>query len=696
MVCGFRSWTPTGPIGALAARLALAIQTAAPGSVNVQALVPGRVAEMLRERAARKDVAARWAAVREKLRAFVPQVLDHVVSTIAARQALVWLLWAIGDRAFTAQTAATLFVGGSLDPEPYRTGSDLRDLARLLLLLAGEAAAPHVAEFRRWPLDRERSYNYLAQSKSTWGQFDERAETAAKGAKVWDGNTGWSVEKGKLTFRDSDNNGVESGHVRAAVLALNALVGVGQQQRSEKCGELLYQAHADSDGFRRVPLAKYIVRRYRRQIRSGPFAFVADEMQEYAAENSAQALAWKRLMCLRIPTICMTGSVMNGYADSMFSLLWYTNATFREEFDRGDRPDFVRTYGYVKRFVEQKDGEGKPVVFGTYTDRVETSFRESGQAPGALPTLYLRYLLPRAVTLQMADIEGELPPAREIPVMVKADGELGERYRRVERTLIAQMKRDKWDKDLAGKLFGQLAELPSSLDRMVADVVGPEYRVVYPQSAGTSAGRLVVSVDSLPADTVLPKERAMLDILERELAEGRNVVVFPWHVDLIPRLVRLASPLGRVAVLDCNKVAPLKRDAWIEREVSRKTRAIVVNPVGVSTGINSMVPYFSTDIWYENPACNPMILRQGRGRTRRIGQDKEKRSYVLTYEGTSQEVAYRLLLHKVGIGEAADGLDATAALQAAGVGTTDALVAQDIGRALFDALTREPSPGRAA
>lgn len=154
-------------------------------------------------------------------------------------------------------------------------------------------------------------------------------------------------------------------------------------------------------------------------------------------------------------------------------------------------------------------------------------------------------------------------------------------------------------------------------------------------------------------------------------------------------------------MLDCNKVAPAKRDAWVEREVKKKTRIVFVNPVGVQTGLNSMVPYFSTDLWYENPACNPQVLRQARGRTRRIGQELEKRSYVLAYEGTAQEVAHKLLMHKVGIGEAADGLDATAALQAAGVGTADAMVAQDLGRALFDALTREepanrPEPQRTA
>ncbi|WP_437647705.1 hypothetical protein [Sorangium sp. So ce362] len=49
---------------------------------------------------------------------------------------------------------------------------------------------------------------------------------------------------------------------------------------------------------------------------------------------------------------------------------------------------------------------------------------------------------------------------------------------------------------------------------------------------------------------------------------------------------------------------------------------------------------------------------------------------------------HRLLLHKVGVSEAADGLDATAALQAAGVGAADELAGRDLGRLLYQMLTR--------
>ena len=621
------------------------------------------------------SVAAAWAGARDRLRPLVGALVALLGSSDRVQSALAWLLCAIGDRALIAETARTIFVGSLFDASNYGAGSNLRSFARALLLLAGAAGAPVAAELRVSQLARPYYESDL------WRTFDTNVDEIANGKGVW---THGARTISARTMKTDTHEEAEIGSVLAVRHALDVLVGAGEQRRTPECGEPLFQAVPEP---RRVPLAHYVAKRYGKALRARRWALIIDEAHEYAAEGSAQSLAAQQLLGLRLATIVMTGSVMNGYAESLFNLLWWTSAAFRAEFDRKDRGEFVRRFGYIKQVVEQRDMEGKKVVFGTHTDRVETVTRESGQAPGVLPTLLLRHLLPGAVTLQMADIESELPAVREILVPVRAEGDLLSSYRTLERGLLDQIKRDRFKPDLAGRLFGQLAELPAALDRLTADVIGPEYAVRYPDGAGASAGKAVVAVASLPADTVTPKEQALLDTARAELAEGRNMVVFTWHLDVIPRLARLLGALGRVAVLDCNKVAPTKRDAWIAAEVKKKTRIVLVNPVGVSTGINSMVPYFSTDWWHENPACNPQILRQAKGRTRRIGQTQEKRSYFPVYEETAQAVAHRLLLHKVGIGEAADGLDATAALQAAGVGAVDLTAAQDLGRALFEALT---------
>jgi hypothetical protein len=660
-------------LGRWTIRLAEALAWAAPNDANVGAIIPRRVRDHLAEHLS--DARAAWPAAQTRLRSLV----EPLVAAISGRHhhrtgwlpLLLHLLLAIDDEMVTAWAARALY-GAARGEE-----STTRDMARSVALLLppnGATQKALVAELRSIGIDDE----------PKWRSFDSYVHALAIG-------TGWVPDEMKV-IEGSVHIGKVGHGIGAACHALSIAVDLGFVMRGKECGEPLHQAVPQP---RRYPLAHYIAKRYRAQARR-EWALIVDEGHEYAGSHSAQALASQQLLGLRMPTIVMTGSVMNGYAASLFSLLWWTSSAFRAEFDQHDRTEFVRRYGYVKQIVELKDENGQKVTFGAVTDRVETTARESGQAPGVLPTLLLRHLLPIAVTLQMSDIAKELPSAHEIPVFVRAEGDLFERYSTLERRLVDQMKRDRFEPDLSGRLFGQLAQLPAALDRLTRDVCGSDYVIRYPDGAGAAAGRTVVAVDALPTDTTTAKERMLLDLLREELAEGRNAIVFAWHLDVVPRLARLLRTLGLVATLDANKVPPAKRDAWIAREITRKTRVLILNPVCVSTGVNSMVPYFSSVIWYENPACNPQIRRQANGRIRRIGQREEARFYSLVYENSAQAIAHRLLLHKAGIGEATDGLDATAALQAAGVGAVDLTVARDLGRALFEALTAEEPPRLAA
>lgn len=417
---------------------------------------------------------------------------------------------------------------------------------------------------------------------------------------------------------------------------------------------------------------------------------VVHNCHEAGCQDSAQSLAAQQLFQLRRPTIALTGSVMNGYASSLFILLWSLSSAFRAELGREEQGEFVRRYGYLKQVVELRERDSKkPVSFGAMTDRVERVERTSGQAPGVLPALLLRHLLPIAVTLHVDDLGIDLPPAEEIVDHVEPGAELGRRYQALQRTLLQQIKRDRFSQ-LSGRLFGQLAELPSYLDRASEDVGNAEggvYQVRYPEAVG---GAVVAAQPGLPAGELLPKEAWLVDVVRRELAGGRNVMVFCWHLELMPRLARLLEEATgeKAPILWADKVAPKKRETWIDKEIVGKGRRIlIVNPVAVQTGLNNLV-HFATVVWYENPACNPLIRRQAIGRVRRIGQRLQARVYAPVYKGTLQEVLHRLLLHKVGVSEAADGLDATAALQAAGVGAADELAGRDLGRLLYEMLIR--------
>jgi hypothetical protein len=478
--------------------------------------------------------------------------------------------------------------------------------------------------------------------------------------------------------------GTEDTIVNSAKAACNVvayLVQLGAFRWTDECGEHLFGAIPEP---RRVSLAKHIIRYHQ-----NTFDYlVLDEGHEYSTDGSAQERSAHRLTSLQLPTVLMSGSIMNGYAESLFANMWALSADFRMEFSREDRQKFVDRYGYRKRLVEGKDEESKVVEFGSNSDRVTRSERMIGNAPGILPLFLLKHLLPISVTLHKADLAIDLPPCRQQKHVVSPEKDQKDRFEELQNALIERIRKDQFDKDLAGKLFGQLAELPSYLDRATCDVGNVEsgdYEIRYPESVGDG---LVASQPGMPSDKLLPKEEWMLDLIEKELDEGRNVMVFSWHTALLPRIAKLIQDRFDIAVpiLYADKVPTAKRQDWIDREVVRKRRRIMVtNPVCIQTGLNNLV-HFASEIWLENPACNPVIFRQAIGRIDRIGQKLETRVHTAIYGDTLQVALYDLLMKKVAVSVSTDGLDPEAALHAAGLGEDNYLAGLSIGKQLWNMI----------
>lgn len=516
-----------------------------------------------------------------------------------------------------------------------------------------------------------------AFNSSSWYNYDRRVEDIVKdpGLNTQLGRLRW--DNGTLTLENDPCDSLD-----LAFDVLVSLVALGSFGHTEACGEPLFQAVPEP---RRYPLSKYITRHHPRLFD----LFVADECHEYASDGSAQERAAHRINNLGIPTIYMSGSIMNGYADSLFTNMWALSPDFRAEFGKDERVKFVDRYGYRKRLVTDRDKEsGEIVTFGSVTDRVERSERMLGDAPGILPLFLFRHLLPLAVTIHKADLAVELPPCRQIVIEVDPGTELTASYESLKQELVNRIKRDRFKKEYAGKLFGALAEIPSYLDRCTTDTGNQEdgsYQIRYPESLG---GDVVATGTSFDPDEILAKEDRLLEILQQEFDEGRNVMVFPWHVNLLPRLSRLIkNRLGVEApILNADKVPTGKRKEWITRNIVRPNRQVMLaNPVAIQTGLNNLV-HFSTQIWMENPAVNPTTNRQAIGRVDRIGQRKETRIYTLIYRKTLQVQLQQLLLQKVAVATATDGLDPESALIAAGASDSGYLSGLSIGKQLWAML----------
>lgn len=478
-----------------------------------------------------------------------------------------------------------------------------------------------------------------------------------------------------------------------AQLAVQVMLDNAEFTLSDPCGSPLYMAVPQP---RRVPLASYIQKRHRNLFDM----LVLDEAHEYAHDGSAQERSAHRLAGMGKIVVPLTGTSNNGYASSLFMNMWSLSPRFRHEFDRGDMMDFVNRYGYRKVQVEPDEATNAYIQeYGRLSDRTasehDVKLRKVGEAPGVSPLFVLRHLLPVAVTIHKTDLDIELPPMREIPCEVEAADGLLSTYHDLREKLMKAIMQDLRDGlGLAGKLWGQMAQIPTYLDRAHADTGNADYEgarryeIRYPASVG---GELVTAADPLPVDELTPKEEWLIETVAAELAEKRPCLILATNTrsGLAARLARLiGTEIGkkRVVILDPAKVSAVKRQEWIDRQIAAGVQVMITNPKAVETGLNNLV-YFSSALWYQNPNVSSIMYTQGNGRVHRPGQmADEVRIYVPYYAGTTQEAQHMLLGHKVVASRQTDGLDITSALVAAGATDHDAIDAMSVGQAIYQML----------
>lgn len=473
---------------------------------------------------------------------------------------------------------------------------------------------------------------------------------------------------------------------RLLLEALETLSAAAHWHESPPCGEPLYQAVPP----RRVPLAREILRRHRQRFD----LLVLDEAHEFNNGKSAQSKAAQRLAGLPgVPTLVLTGSLMGGYATSLFALFHALSPAFRREFDRSQVSEFVARYGYrkIRWTTRAKESDTRR---GAHTDREVTSRRVIGEAPGVHPLFLSRYLLDTAIPVHKDDLDQALPPLSEEPVPLPAPepssraSELLTEYRRLQDAVLDRIRADRNDPDRAGRLLGTLVELPSYLDRATDDL--EEFAIRYPEALG---GQTIATGRAFPRSWRTPKERWLLAEIRRRREAGERSLVFIRHTRtrLPRRLLRLVQTVAPGAVwLDTPKVPTARREAWIDRHVNDpQAPVLLVNPAAIATGLNNLVG-FSTAIWYELD-YSAFTYRQAIGRTHRIGQTRPVTIRIPYYPGTAQEIAFQLVGRKVSASLQVDGLDVRAALEAAGAGDglPDGLdAALSLGRAVYRALRR--------
>ncbi|KPY73272.1 DEAD/DEAH box helicase [Pseudomonas syringae pv. spinaceae] len=376
---------------------------------------------------------------------------------------------------------------------------------------------------------------------------------------------------------------------------------------------------------------------------------VVDEGHEYKNSGSAQGQTMGVLAAKARKTVLLTGTLMGGYADDLFYLLF--RILTRRMIEDGYQPNargsmapaamsFMRDHGVLKDIYTERDGSSHKTAKGK-----KLSVR-TVKAPGFGPKGIHRFVLPFTVFLKLKDIGGNvLPDYREefIDVPMSPDQEAA--HRKLAQTLTVELRQAlaRRDTTLLGVVLNVLLAWPDCCFR-------PEV-VKHPRSRETLA--FVPSI--FGDDELMPKEQALLDLCLAEKARNRRVLAYSVYTgirDTTSRMKRVLEQSGlKVAVLRAS-VDTARREDWILDQVDRGVDVLITNPELVKTGLDLLD--FPT-IAFMQTGYNVYTVQQAARRSWRIGQKQDVRVIFFGYIGSSQITCLQLMAKKIAVSQSTSG-----------------------------------------
>ena len=267
--------------------------------------------------------------------------------------------------------------------------------------------------------------------------------------------------------------------------------------------------------------------------------------------------------------------------------------------------------------------------------------------PGISPIVYSRFLLENAVFLSLADMGKELPDYEEIPIFCKLEEEVKEEYKRLENEFKKIMTRDK-------KIGNRILSAYMNLLSAYPDQPYGHEPIYNPLVRGEKEA-LIQPLNIGDDKTLHPKDLAVIDLVERKIAAGENVIIYTaWtRLDSQDKLFRELNERNIPTVILKPTVPTTKREEWVEKQLNKGVRVLITNPALVETGLD--LNAFTTLVFF-NIAYNLYIFRQASRRSWRINQTAPRvEVYMFYYEYTMQQRALRLMASKLSAATVIEG-----------------------------------------
>ncbi len=376
---------------------------------------------------------------------------------------------------------------------------------------------------------------------------------------------------------------------------------------------------------------------------------IVDEGHEYKNDASAQGQAMGVLAAKVNKVVLLTGTLMGGYADDLFYLLWrvLTKRMMEDGYVYNARGSlgtaslaFMRDHGVLKDIYSEIEGDSHRTAKG------KRITMRTVKAPGFGPKGIARYVLPFTAFLKLKDIGGNiLPDYQEHFIEVPMSDQQQDVYASMSSRLQDELKQAlcKGDTSLLGVVLNVMLAWPDCCFR--------EENVKHPRTRDT----LFYSGSVFSDDELMPKEEELIKLCCEEKAQGRKVLAYTVYTGKRDTATRLKAKLQqaglKVAVLRAS-VDTSKREDWIMDQVDRGIDVLLCNPELVKTGLDLLD--FPTIVFMQT-GYNVYTLLQASRRSWRIGQKHDVSVYFLGYADTAQIPCLELMSKKIAVCQSTSG-----------------------------------------
>ena len=369
-----------------------------------------------------------------------------------------------------------------------------------------------------------------------------------------------------------------------------------------------------------------------------------DEAHEYKNAGSAQGQAMAVLCNEAEKVLCLTGTLMGGYASDLFYLLFRAMPGVMVQMGYGANRHnsfaaaetrFMRQHGCLIDVFSYSGDQSESFQ----TARGKKTTLHVKKAPGFGPMGIAQFILPHTVFMRLTDLgEGILPAYSEETRMVMMSGAMLQHYRVLKLKLTAALEAALAHRDnrLTGVVINALLRWPDTCFR-AEQVTHPGERSI-----------ILAEAPSLcDDDTPTPKEQDILDVCLQEKRLGRRVIVYTTYTgrhDTSTRLRNLLQAAGLKAAVLRSTVNSDAREDWIADQVEHGIDVLITNPELVKTGLDLLA---FPSIYFAQTGYNVYTVAQASRRSWRIGQKDAVKVYYACYEESAQVDCLELMAKKI-------------------------------------------------